>query len=357
MFCFNHFIFIRNFWFKSTFFRVLSLFVAFPCFFLVSLSFSFSEVYANNTPTPLQSSLMTSLDCSSFGLPGEWAKVPVESFWGETFGRDDFCVMSYEAKAWLDKDGDKAVGVKEITDNGCEGEDGDSSCDGYNEDNWASENFLPASVEKGRPWREIDRNQARAACERLNDKFSENIKDSGMRFGLIRNRQWQHLSWNIELNGSNWSSGGVGKGCLMQGNTGRGSACSYNGENPEKGCSNNKARHTLLNGPDGEFVCHVGGNVWEWVFDNNDSYEEKNGYMNKSRNRNYGPLLSYNCDNSNLKGCGLGYGWLNYSAGAVLRGGYWFNYNDAGVFATHLYYDPSDSSVDVGFRCALSPSS
>ena len=367
MFCLNQIIFIRNFWLESAFFRVLSLFVGFLCLFLVGLSFSFSEVYDNNTPTPLQSSLMTSLDCSSFGLPGEWAKVPVkENFWGGAFGKD-FCVMSYEARPWLDKDGDKAVGVNEINPNGCEGEgEGeDSSCDGYiedqrknNKDNWASENFLPASVEKDYPWREIDRNQARAACERLNDKFSENIKDSGMRFGLITNREWQYLAWSIELNGTNWSSGEVGKGCLMQGNTGRESACSYDGENPEKGCSNNKARHTLLNGPDGEFVCHVGANLWEWVFDDNDSSQEKNGYMsNKSRNRNYGPLGSYSCDNSNPKGCGLGYGWLNYSAGAVLRGGSEVRIGYAGVFSAYLNSDPSVSISAVGFRCALSPSS
>ena len=357
MFCLSHFIFIRNFWFESTFFRVLSLFVGFLCFFLVSLSFNFSEIYANNTLTPLQSSLMTSLDCSSFGLPGEWAKVPVEeNSWGGVSGKD-FCVMSYEAKAWLDKGGDKAVGVNEINPNGCEGEDGDSSCDGYHKDNWASENFLPASVEEGRPWREIDRNQASAACERLNDKFSENIKDSGLRFGLITNREWQHLAWSIELNGSNWSSGEVGKGCLMQGNTGRESTCSYDGENPEKGCSNNKARHTLLNGPDGEFVYHVGGNVREWVFYDTDSSQEKNGYMNKSRNRNYGPLGSYSCDNSNPEGCGLGYGWLNFSVGAVLRSGRWNNNVKAGVFATFLFVIPSASSHGGGFRCALSPSS
>ena len=287
-------------------------------FFLVLGLMGFSGFKAYGTHiAPLGPSSGHSLDCSSFGLPGEWAKVPVED---TSFRGKDFCVMSYEAKAWLDRNGNHIIDGKEIKSNGCEGKDGDHTCDGYFKNNWASKSYLPVSVAKGRPWREIDRNQARASCERLNDVFSENIKDTGMRFGLITNRQWQLLAWSIELNGENWSRGEVGEGCLKQGNTGIKNACSYDGKNPEKGCSHKKARHRLLNGPAEEFVCHVGGNVSEWVFDDNSFSQRDSQYMNNYSGTDYGPLGYYSCDYSNNPmGCGLGFGYLQGSAGAVLR--------------------------------------
>ena len=349
MFCFSRF-FDEFSWRKSSFqiLPILGIFLV-----LGLMGFSGFKAYGHYI-APLCPSSGHSLDCSSFGLPGEWAKVPVED---NFFRGKDFCVMSYEAKAWLDRNGNHIIDGKEIKSNGCEGKDGDHTCVGFNKDNWASKSYLPVSVAKGRPWREIDRNQARASCERLNDVFSENIKDTGMRFGLITNRQWQLLAWSIELNGENWSRGEVGEGCLKQGNTGNINACSYNGENPEKGCSHKKARHRLLNGPAEEFVCHVGGNVSEWVFDDNSFSQRNNQYMNKYSGTNYGPLGNYSCDDSrNPIGCGLGHGYLQgSSAGAVRRGGLWDDYSYAGVFAVHRRdLGPLSSYGGVGFRCALS---
>ena len=212
MFCFSRF-FDEFSWRKSSFqiLPILGIFLV-----LGLMSFSGFKAYGHYI-APLCPSSGHSLDCSSFGLPGEWAKVPVED---NFFRGKDFCVMSYEAKAWLDRNGNHIIDGKEIKSNGCEGKDGDHTCDGYLKNNWASKSYLPVSVAKGRPWREIDRNQARASCERLNDVFSENIKGTGMRFGLITNRQWQLLAWSIELNGENWSRGEVGEGCLKQGHTG-----------------------------------------------------------------------------------------------------------------------------------------
>ena len=132
-------------------------------------------------------------------------------------------------------------------------------------------------------------------------------------------------------------------------------ACSYNGENPEKGCSHKKARHRLLNGPAEEFVCHVGGNVSEWVFDDNSFSQGNDQYMNNYSGTDYGPLGNYSCDDSdNPKGCGLSYGSLQGSAGAILRGGHWNRRSDASVFAADLHLGPLLSSYAVGFRCALS---
>ena len=161
MFYFSRF-FDEFSWRKSSFqiLPILGIFLV-----LGLMGFSGFKAYGTHI-APLCPSSGHSLDCSSFGLPGEWAKVPVED---NFFRGKDFCVMSYEAKAWSNRNLGHTIDSKEIKSNGCEG--GDSTCDG--KDNWAPMNsHLPASVAKGRPWREIDRNQARASCERLNDVFS-----------------------------------------------------------------------------------------------------------------------------------------------------------------------------------------
>jgi hypothetical protein len=38
--------------------------------------------------------------------------------------------------------------------------------------------------------------------------------------------------------------------------------------------------------------------------------------------------------------------------GALIRGGYWINGADAGVFAVNGSIDPSNANGNVGFRCA-----
>ena len=51
--------------------------------------------------------------------------------------------------------------------------------------------------------------------------------------------------------------------------------------------------------------------------------------------------------------CGFGYGFLHYSAGAVLRGGGWDIDGDADLFAAYLDVGPSYSGSGVGFRCVF----
>ena len=74
--------------------------------------------------------------------------------------------------------------------------------------------------------------------------------------------------------------------------------------------------------------------------------------MSNYSGSDYGPEGNYSCNKEN-RYCGFGYGFLNYSAGAVLRGGFW-SYDDfAGLFAAFLYYDPSYLLSVVGFRCVF----
>ncbi|NDD05080.1 MAG: hypothetical protein EB078_09245, partial [Proteobacteria bacterium] len=69
---------------------------------------------------------------------------------------------------------------------------------------------------------------------------------------------------------------------------------------------------------------------------------------------NWGPEGTYTSKNSGEYG-GLGNGWLNYSAGAVYRGGEWAYGTLAGVFTAALDSGPTATYDVVAFRCVLLP--
>ena len=191
---------------------------------------------------------------------------------------------------------------------------------------------VPASVSKGKPWRRISRDSAINECQELNGVYGIS-EDSDKKFDLISNFEWQTIARDIEGQSVNWSGKRLGSGCVYQGNNGLDTPCSYDGDNPERGAHNAKARHVLSNG---ESINHFPGNVWEWVKDDNDSKVGENQYMSNYSGSDYGPKGDYSCNKEN-RYCGFGYGFLNNSAGAVLRGGYWYSYGYAGLFAALLY--------------------
>ena len=285
------------------------------------------------------------LDCSKF--PGF---IPVP---GKThLGTGDFCVMAYEAKAWHDANNNGDVEDDEIKYNGCDGKG--SLCKGSTS-NWGLETYVPASVSKGKPWRLISRDSAISECQELNHVYGIH-EDSDKKFDLISNFEWQIIARDIERQSVNWSGDwfGFGKrlgsGCVYQGNNGLDTPCSYDGDNPERGANNAKARHVLSNG---EFINHFPGNVWEWVKDDNDSTKVgENQYMSNYSGSDYGPEGDYSCNKGN-RYCGFGFGFLEYSAGAVRRGGDWGYGDSAGLFSAYLSYDSSYSRPDVGFRCVF----
>ena len=279
------------------------------------------------------------LDCSKF--PG-FIPVPGDAH----LGTGDFCVMEYEAKAWHDANKNGDVDVYEIKSNGCDG-DG-SSCDGGTS-NWGLEAHVPASVAKGKPWRQISRDSAINECQELNGVYGIS-EDSDKKFDLIYNLERQTIARNIERQSINWSGKRLGSGCVDQGNNGLDTSCSYDGGNPERGANNAKARHILSNG---ESINHFSGNVCEWVKDDNDYKVEKDQYMSNYSGLDYGPEANnYSCNKEN-RYCGFGYGWLNYSGGAVLRDDHWHGHVSAGLFTVDLSHGPSYSSSTVGFRCVF----
>ena len=81
------------------------------------------------------------------------------------------------------------------------------------------------------------------------------------------------------------------------------------------------------------------GNLMEWVADWGD--------------------LATNCTNwsptfGDDHSCVGGDGSVNFP-GALLRGGYWVDGTDAGVFSVNGFDDPSSASNGIGFRCARQP--
>ncbi|MCB0342449.1 MAG: hypothetical protein KDD59_09390, partial [Bdellovibrionales bacterium] len=124
-----------------------------------------------------------------------------------------------------------------------------------------------------------------------------------------------------------------------------------------------------------EVIWDLAGNVWEWVKDNNSNaygsdnyfslitdlthlnlYSLSGGTTNTARTakNQFGPLYDYTSLTTGNRG-GLGYGYVNSSAGAVLRGGNWDNGTNSGVFDAHLFGGPANSYYYIGFRCRFSP--
>ena len=219
------------------------------------------------------------------------------------------------------------------------------------------------------PWVSINRNDSITRCQAL-----------GAKYDLISNAQWQAMAREIETAQSpagtylNWSNNSTsGANAINRGHSDNspGNALAASTDNdPCSGtgntnCATNsssdftqKQTHTLKSG---EIICDVAGNVWEWVTGNNTAAQAPDGYISLQSSwdatdkLNYGPEGTYTSKNSGEYG-GLGYGLLNHSGGAVLRGGYWINDGAvSGVFTAVLDHGPSFTYGGLGFRCVLLP--
>lgn len=209
----------------------------------------------------------------------------------------------------------------------------------------------------GTPVVSINRNDARTSCRLI-----------GAGYDLISNAQWQTIARNIADQASNWESGTLYGTQLNRGHSDNDPANSLAADVDTSPCvgtnqtcdqstwNSQRRTHTLSNG---EIIWDFAGNVWEWVSDNNVSVAGADGYISTmsagdKRQVRYGND-QFCASPSATPWCGMGYGYFNYSAGAVIRGGTWYDELYAGVFAALLYYAPSSADTFVGFRCVFVP--
>jgi hypothetical protein len=160
---------------------------------------------------------------------------------------------------------------------------------------------------------------------------------------MITETQALAIAVNIASMAVNWSGGEVGAGKLHRG-IHKGSVSTAQPGNVE--VSGEERRwHELTNG---QRIYDWSGNLWTWVFD--DVQGDAAGLV-KGRIEADSPSLRCAPENCQEKGGGyVPSGPLNWSGGALMRGGYWFSGDRAGVF--RLYYDwPVDGYSYVGVRC------
>ncbi|RCU47018.1 hypothetical protein DU504_06690 [Haloplanus salinus] len=190
----------------------------------------------------------------------------------------------------------------------------------------------PVSVKGNEPWTDINQNEARTVCQ-----------DAG--YSLPTNKQWQ-ASTMAEIGNSGSQPGGNNDN---EGDQGDGEAASFGdavltGTGPES-FSNELGIYDL------------NGNVWEWT---NTTVDQDDPIHFGGTNDNVdawdpsyaGPSSLASSGNSDF---GNDYYWSSSNDNrAVLRGGYWDNGAQAGVFSMNVFTAPSHSRARIGFRCSLS---
>lgn len=209
------------------------------------------------------------------------------------------------------------------------------------------------------PWLDMDRPTARSKCQAL-----------GAGYDLISNDQWQTIARNIAGVASNWSGGEVASGELSRGHTDNSPAnalaaavdtdpCNGTGQTCSTSTWGSQRRtHTLSNG---NVIWDLAGNAWEWVTNDSNVSNGANGYISTMsagdiRQTRYGAAEGTLCASpSTAPYCGMGYGYVNYAIGTVLRGGCWGPTTNGGVFAAYLNNSTALASASIGFRCVFVP--
>lgn len=181
------------------------------------------------------------------------------------------------------------------------------------------------------PWVRINYHDAIKACESAGYK-------------LITELQWLAIAWDVSQQDCNWTKGKVGKGDLFCGIRNDHVSSAQPGTY-EPTDSKEQRWLTLSNG---ERICDLNGNVWQWVFD--DVQGDDQGLIAKAFSTD-SPSLSTAPYPGEKKGMGWRPGTgADWSGIALIRGGCWLSGSGAGVF--YLGSDwPVGEYGGVGFRC------
>ncbi len=223
------------------------------------------------------------------------------------------------------------------------------------------------SERSGTPWTNIDRETAASSCRAL-----------GAAYDLISNNEWQAIARNAEETYragfyENWKTGsrkamttmsrghsdGVPAASLAADSMDDDHACSgtFNEECNDRN-SPDFSQRRILRLDNGKVIWDFSGNVAEWVKDNNLVPQGRDGYLSIEPwhplgKAKWGPRGDYAAHKNASPFGDLGFGLLNASGGAIVRGGSWNDPTTAGAFAADLSLAPTASHPNVGFRCVM----
>lgn len=317
-------------------------------------------------------------DCSTskadyeyLACPGGY--IPVDLSAGNPYGLNDFCVMQFEARAWVDGNFLPADGLPDIFDSwsstGCD--PNDSSC---SIGPWGTDSYKPGSFTYYNPWRKLDLQSAKDECRSLGDGYD-----------LINIREWMAIASDVEGVDANWSNGTAGEAgeCLFRGNVGIDDDCGYaatTSSGIDWGLTTGRDQKAGLELSNGEKIWDFSGNVAEWVdfgiVDSTISDVELGPDYCEESWTEYG--ISYICDYDNdltldldeyfyvpgnpgnitVSDYNSDYGLGQFEGGlggATVRGGSYRNGKYAGVFSISFSANLNTTSEEIGFRCVFRP--
>ena len=283
----------------------------------------------------------------NLGGGSSWALVPGNG----SFGTKNFWVMQYDAGC--------SDGNGNAVNSPLDGQ-------GYNWSTTACTGKV-ASVQGAAPIVDINHTQAVAACASIGAH-------------LLTNDEYMTIATNAANQGVNWSNGTVGSGVMSRGNSDSGAAQWSGSSQYGTGYSDFTHLRTMTLS-DGSTLWDMAGNVWEHVQrSSNNTGDNTNtittptcssGTPGTGEWCQYGssltpyitawndssfsaatvgpPNSSWN-SNQNI---GQVYGNDGSTYGSVfIRGGSWGDDSSAGPFTLSLNWGPSNTSYNVGFRCA-----
>ncbi len=186
------------------------------------------------------------------------------------------------------------------------------------------------STEDGKPWVEINYDDARKACLL-----------SGA--SLITETRALAIAYDISQQDINWTGGKVGEGKIFQG-IHKGNVSSAQPATYEPSDAEERRWHQLSNG---ERIYDFAGNAFTWVFDN------VQGDIDGKNSKIADDSISLTTAPFPSREKGVGYrpdGERDWSGRALVRGGCWLSGSDAGVFCLGGGWH-DDVGDGVGFRC------
>ena len=189
-------------------------------------------------------------------------------------------------------------------------------------DNLDKKDCLPVSVPGVSPWRFISQSQAIAACAKAGKR-------------LPTGEEWYAASLGTPDPASGWGA----DDCQVNANWAESPGPAGSGKN----CVSSAGAYDMI------------GNVWEWVKEEvrDGKYGEKNlpanGYINSVDISGLPLASAVDAPDPNFN---EDYFWIkDTDVRGMMRGGYWENKSDAGLYAVYLVSPPTFAGTGVGFRC------